>query len=121
VLPSHPPPTAATGRDETAALTRRIADVETEIEEVKASRKACVLGNDLWLRADDELKQLRTKEEQLRDELRRKDVLLGHSSTLTGLCQAKVQFHEHMMCDHEASSRASLVHVSSSSVCDSGV
>jgi len=41
--------------------------VEIEIAEAKENRNACTKGSDLWIRADDELKQLRKKEEQLRE------------------------------------------------------
>jgi hypothetical protein len=44
---------------ELAAVNQRLIDVENEIHEAKENRKACTKGSDLWIRADDELKQLR--------------------------------------------------------------
>ncbi len=71
---------------ELCTVKQRIADVEQDIEEAKQSRKACAKGDQLWLRADDELKQLRDekalllkKEEQLRDEFKRKELALDRA------------------------------------------
>jgi predicted RNase H-like nuclease (RuvC/YqgF family) len=85
------------------AVQQRVLGVEEEINEAKEDRKACVKGSELWLRADDELKQLRdelkqlrdelkqlrTKEEQLRDELKRKELALLQPCVSTGSCQQK--------------------------------
>ena len=70
---------------ELAAVKQRIADVETEIEEAKENRKARVPGDDLWKEYSSEIKQLRDEKalllkekEQLRDELKRKELALEH-------------------------------------------
>jgi chromosome segregation ATPase len=75
---AHP---AASLAEELAAVKQRIADVQKEIEEAKENRKACVPGDDLWKEYSNEIKQLRDekalllkKEEQLRDELKRKEL-----------------------------------------------
>lgn len=74
--------TATAQLEQLAVITRRIAAVEQEIGEVKAKRDARPEGDALWLEYNCELKQLRTKEEQLRvdlkdarDELRRKEAV----------------------------------------------
>ena len=52
-------------------LQRRIIELEDEIKETKLRRDKHVEGSDLWIRADNELIQLRTKEDKLLDELHR--------------------------------------------------
>jgi len=68
---------AALPPNELAAVKQRIAEVEAKIDAVEKKRDVHPEGSLLWLRYDDELKQLRTKEEQLRDELKRKEVAQG--------------------------------------------
>lgn len=77
-------PLLSTLERELASVKQQLADVLEEIKEAKDNRKACVPGDDLWKEYTSELKQLRTKEEQLRDELKRKEVALeraGESHT----------------------------------------
>ncbi len=57
-----------------AALQRRIAALEVEIVQTKALRDAEGKGSAMWIRFDDELKQLR-------DELKRKEMQLERLST----------------------------------------
>lgn len=92
VAAASPLPDASLAQ-ELAAVKQRIANVETEIEEAKENRKACVPGDDLWKEYSSELKQLREKEallikkeEQLRDELKRKEIAFGQPSSTTGQC-----------------------------------
>jgi hypothetical protein len=58
--------------DELTAIKQRITSVEKDILEVKDNRNAYTKRSDLWIRADDELKQLRElllkEKEQLREE-----------------------------------------------------
>ena len=81
---------------ETEALKRRIATLEEEIDAVKARRDAHAEGNALWMRYDDELKQLRSKEEQLRDALKRKELQCERAGQWC--CRAAVALLRFLFC-----------------------
>ena len=66
---------------EVAAVQQRIAALEKKIDGVEARRDAHAEGTALWMEYNGELKQLRTEKEQLRDELKRKELALEHRVT----------------------------------------
>ena len=66
-------------KEEIAVLAEKIGQVEREIGEVKLKRDAAAVGSELWLLWNNELKQFREKEGQLRknvDQLRTEKILL---------------------------------------------
>lgn len=71
---------------ELAAVKQQIAALEPKIDATEKRRDARSEDDPLWIRADDELKQLRAKEalllkkeEQLRDEFKRKELALDRA------------------------------------------
>jgi predicted nucleic acid-binding Zn-ribbon protein len=79
---------------ELATVKQQLAALQPKIDAVEKRRDARSEDDPLWIRADDELKQLRTKEalllkkeEQVRDELKRKEMACVQQPSTTGQCR----------------------------------